>query len=129
MATRVPVEPRGGGEPAMEQFADVVEKPMGPVAAAMIAGGVGAFVLGLATTLSEASETVHDALDWNAAVGPLSGKTLLAVIAWLVAWLILHLVYRGRDATLRAAFTITLTLVALGVLGTLPTFFTLFAGE
>lgn len=129
MATREPLEAQGGLETGTEHFADVEEKPLGPVAAAMIAGGVGSLVLGIMTTLSEVSESIHDFLQWNDAVGPLSGKTLVAVIAWLVAWALLHLVYRGRDTSLRTAFTITLVLVALGVLGTFPTFFAAFASE
>jgi hypothetical protein len=62
------------------RFAD---KPEEPIAAAIIAGGVGAAALGLFTTLAEANEDIKDWLDWNADVGPLSGKTIMAVIVWL----------------------------------------------
>jgi hypothetical protein len=127
MATNVVREPKD--DRRGDDFADVVEKPLGPVVAAMIAGGVGSFVLGLMTTLNEASESVHGALEWSEPVGPLSGKTGVAVIAWLIAWPILHVVFRGRGTTLKTAFTITMILVALGVLGTFPTFFEAFAGE
>lgn len=59
-------------------------------------------------------------------VGPLSGKTVMAVIVWLVSWAILHAVYRNREAETRQALTIALVLIGLGVLGTFPTFFQLF---
>lgn len=129
MATKLPLRPSDEPEPGVDPFADVPQKPEGPVAAAMLAGGIGALALGLATTLAEASVGVHDALDLTEAVGPLSGKTSVAVIAWLVAWLVLHVAYRKRRVDLGPIFTITLALVALGVVGTLPTFFQLFAGE
>src|SRR5918994_2040591 len=63
---------------------DVADKPEGPISAAIIAAGIGAAALGLFTTLAEASATVKDWLQWNDRVGPLSGKTLLAVAFWLM---------------------------------------------
>ena len=105
------------------------DKPEGPIAAAIIAGGIGAAALGLFTTLAEASTDVKDWLDWNSDVGPLSGKTIMAVIVWLVAWAVLHVVYRGKPYETRRAFTIAVVLVGLGVLGTFPTFFQAFTAE
>lgn len=105
------------------------DRPEGPISAAIIAGGVGAFALGILTTLSEASTRVADALEWSERVGPLSGKTTIAVIVWLVAWGVLYLVYRNRPIETRRALVIALVLVALGVLGTFPKFFQLFASE
>ena len=116
-------------EPLAESPAGIayVDKPEGPIAAAVIAGGVGAAALGVVTTLAEASTDVKDALDWNADVGPLSGKTLVAVIVWLVAWAILHVMLRGRPFETRRALTVSLVLVGVGVVGTFPTFFQAFA--
>jgi hypothetical protein len=105
------------------------DKPEGPIAAAIIAGGIGAAALGLFTTLAEASTDVKDWLDWNSDVGPLSGKTIMAVIVWLVAWAVLHVVYRGKPYETRRAFIIAVVLVGLGVLGTFPTFFQAFTAE
>jgi hypothetical protein len=62
-------------------------------------------------------------------VGPLSGKTIMAVIVWLVAWVILHTIYRSRPYETRRAFIIAMVLVGLGVLGTFPTFFQAFAPD
>ena len=104
------------------------DKPEGPIAAAIMAGGVGAFAMGAVTTLAEASTGISKALNWNHAVGPLSGKTIITVLVWLVAWAILHVAYRNRPYETRRAFTIALILIALGVVGTFPTFFELFAG-
>jgi hypothetical protein len=48
------------------------------------------------TTLAEASTSVKDWLQWSDAVGPLSGKVIMAVLVWLVSWAILHVVLRSR---------------------------------
>ena len=108
---------------------DVVDKPEGPISAAIIAAGIGAAALGLFTTLAEASATVKDWLQWNDRVGPLSGKTLLAVAVWLISWAILHVALRNRPFETRRALIITVVLLALGVIGTFPTFFQAFTSE
>jgi hypothetical protein len=105
------------------------DKPEGPVSGAMIATGIGAAALGLLTTLAEASESIKEWLNWNAGVGPLSGKTSLAVVVWVVAWAVLHVAMRGKRYETRSALIITLILIAIGVLGTFPTFFQAFAPE
>ena len=105
------------------QFQD---KPEGPIAAAIIAGGVGAAALGLFTTLAEASTGVKDWLQWSDRVGPLSGKTIMAVLVWLVSWAVLHVALRSRPYETSRALVVSLVLIGLGVLGTFPTFFQLF---
>jgi hypothetical protein len=107
------------------QFQD---KPVGPIAAAIIAGGIGAAALGFFPTLAEASEGVKDWLQWSDAVGPLSGKVLMGVLVWLVAWAILHLALRNKPYETRRALVISLVLIGLGVLGTFPLFFQAFGG-
>ncbi|HEY8193091.1 MAG TPA: hypothetical protein VIF36_04130 [Gaiellaceae bacterium] len=106
-----------------------VDRPTGPVAAAVLATGIGAFVLGLLTTLSEASTGVHDFLDFDKDVGPLSGKTILAVVAYFASWAVLHALWRRQNPALRPILIAAAVLVALGILGTFPTFFQAFASE
>lgn len=106
-----------------------VEKPEGPIAAAIIAAGIGAATLGLLTTLAEASESFSDWLAWSDDVGPLSGKTILTVAVWLVAWAILHVALRNRQRGVASAMTIGLVLVVSGLVGTFPTFFQAFAPD
>jgi hypothetical protein len=114
--------------PAAERLERITfaDKPEGPIAAAIIAGGVGAAALGAVTTLAEASTRVSDWLAWSDRVGPLSGKTILAVVVWLVAWAVLHVALRRRPYETRRALVVSLVLIAVGVLGTFPTFFQLF---
>jgi len=42
-------------------------------------------------------------LQWSDAVGPLSGKTIVAVVVWLVAWAILYAALRTRPYETRRA--------------------------
>lgn len=108
---------------AADPYPDAPDKPLGPVNAALIAAGVGCFAVGFTTTLAEASKPVKTLMTLSTAVGPLSGKVVFAVVAWLVAWLILHLALRKSALAFGKALTITLILIALGLLGTFPLFF------
>lgn len=105
------------------------DKPDGPVAAAVLAGGIGSAALGFFTILAEASPAAKRWLEWNSAVGSLSGKTTMAVVVWLVAWVGLHLGLRNRSFPVHTAVTVTLVLVAIGVVATFPPVFEAFASE
>jgi hypothetical protein len=129
MRTTEPLEEaRATGSTQTEPRA-VATKPSGPAAAALVAAGIGVFILGLMTTLNEASGWLADTLRWSTAVGPLIGKTGVAVIVWILVWIGLGLGWRKRNVGLVGAFAITIILVALGFLLTLPPFFELFAAE
>ncbi|WP_454853978.1 hypothetical protein [Promicromonospora soli] len=106
---------------------EAADKPEGPVAAAILAAGIGALALGVLTTLAEASAPIKEFLNLYDPVGPLSGKTTGAIVIWLVAWVVLHLIYRGKAVESRLALTVSLVLIGLGVLGTFPVFFQAFA--
>src|SRR5262245_6521166 len=72
-------------------------RPTGEAAAAILAAGVGALALGFVIPLSEAIAPLKSALTMGLpAVGPLAGKTAVMVAIWLVAWLGLHLAWRGK---------------------------------
>jgi hypothetical protein len=114
--------------PVLDQI-EFTDKPEGPVSAAIIAAGVGCLALGIFTTLAEASESVKEFFEWSVRVGPLSGKTISAVIVWLLAWTLLYAVYRNRSLETRRALVIALVLIGLGVIGTFPTFFQEFKPE
>ena len=116
-------------------------KPNGPVVAAFLAAGVGSLVIGIGVVLNEASATIKNAIgiDFNAflqfdknfglgsGVGPLSGKVGLAVIAFVVSWVLLHLWLRGKEVNFRTGFIAALVLVGLGFALTFPPIFKLFA--
>src|SRR4029450_1303581 len=92
----------------------------GPPAAGIIAAGIGAVVLGFFVTLAEASTDAKDWLQWNDGVGPLSGKTILAVIAYFVSFVALAAWWRQRTFALRTILLAGGILVLLGLLFTFP---------
>jgi hypothetical protein len=102
-------------------------KPNGPAAAVVLAAGIGTLVLGLLATLNEASTDVNEFLAFTDDVGPLSGKTIFAAAAFFLSWAILGFLWRGRDLAWRPVLIATIVLLALGFLGTFPTFFEAFA--
>lgn len=103
-----------------------VQKPSGPAAAVVLAAGIGPLVLGFLTTLGAASSGIGDFLKFSDDVGPLSGKTIIASGAFFAAWAVLGVLWRGRDVAWRPVLTATVVLLALGFLGTFPTFYQAF---
>jgi len=101
----------------------------GVAAASMISGGIGVLFIGLMTTLAEASAPLKTALILTKPVGPLSGKTLVGVVAWLISWFLLDKFLKDKDSDLGKVFAITLALIAAGLLLTFPPFFEAFAAE
>lgn len=115
--------------PAAEAAEVPLALPDGPLAAVLLAAGIGAFALGLLTTLAEASAGFRDRLVLNAGVGPLSGKTVWATVIFFIAWAMLAARLRHRDGLLRSATIAFVVLTALGLLGTFPLVFQAFAPD
>ena len=100
----------------------------GAAAAAVLGAGLGSFALGLLTTLAVVTKPIKHALSFYGPTGPLSGKSTVSVLAWLVAWAVLHRLWKHRQMNFGKVFLATLILIALGFLGTFPTFFEAFGG-
>lgn len=98
----------------------------GRALAALVAAGVGCASLGLFVVLAEASTTIRSLLNFYNPVGPLSGKTSLAVLAMIVAWLVLERSWRDNTLNFTTGLTIAFVLIGLGFLGTFPPVFELF---
>lgn len=108
----------------------LADKPDGPGAAMMISAGFAIFVLGLLTVLAEASAGAKAWLqtwEWGVGVGSLAGKTTIASLLYVASLALLWAIWRNKDVNLKIAFYIALALGILGALGTLPTFFKMFA--
>jgi hypothetical protein len=121
MATETSVRARAKAD-------DVVETAVttGPAAAAMISGAMGTFVIGLLTTGAVIFEGLREALNWWNPAGPLTGKTGVGVIAWLISWALLNTVWKDKEYDLWKAFIITLIFIALGLILTFPPVFEAF---
>jgi hypothetical protein len=108
------------------------ERPDGPGAAAMMAAGIGIFVLGLFTLVSEASVSIHDwleSLEFGRGVGPLAGKTILATAGFFASWIVLGIAWRTKELDLRRWFWIALALGVVGAVMMFPPVFQAFATE
>ena len=108
----------------------LADKPDGPGAAMMISAGIGIFVLGLLTVISEASTGANKWLakwQWGVGVGALAGKSTLAALAYVVSLIVLWVVWRAKDINLKMAFYSGLALGIIGAICTYPTFFEKFA--
>jgi fluoride ion exporter CrcB/FEX len=108
---------------------NLADRPDGPGAAAMLAAGIGIFVLGFLTTVAVISTGLKDFLatwEWGQGVGPLAGKTTIASLAFFASWGGLHVAWRDKDVDIKKIFVIGLILGLLGAVGTFPTFFEAF---
>jgi len=101
----------------------------GSSAAAILAGGIGIAVYGIISTIAEAIASFGKAFVWSKAVGDLSGKTIIGVVVWLIAWLILGLVWKDREVNFRPVVILSAILLVVGLLTTFPPFFDLFAAD
>jgi hypothetical protein len=104
-------------------------RPNGPVAAVTLAAGIGSLVLAILVIIAEASVSFADSLAYSERVGPLAGKTIWAVVAFLGSWLGLGIVLRNREVDLRKIAIVAAILIALALIGTFSPFFELFTAE
>jgi hypothetical protein len=101
-----------------EPPAPAVVTPNGAAMAAVLSSGVGSAALGIFVLLNE--EKLFAAPTLYGPAGGVTGRTTFAVIAWLLAWGVLHARWRSRDVPPGPVFAVTVLLVVLGILGTFP---------
>jgi hypothetical protein len=100
--------------------------PHGPAAAAILSAGLGAFALGGLTLWAGASAGVKSALALWTPAGSLTGKSGIAVITWLVTWVVLHTLWKDKEVSLPRVLVVVLVLVALAYVLTFPPVFEAF---
>jgi len=74
--------------------------------------------MGLIVILNEAGVIAAPALYGPA--GGVTGRTTFATVAWLIAWGVLHTRWKNRDIAPRHIYPVSLVLIVLGIIGTLP---------
>jgi hypothetical protein len=92
--------------------------PNGSAVAAFLGAGIGALAMGVVVLINEAGLFAAPALYGPA--GGVSGRTTLAVMVWLVAWVVLHNRWKGRELAPGRIYLTTLGLIALSVVATCP---------
>lgn len=103
-----------------ETSAAAMMTPNGPGAAAVLAAGVGCFAMGLISVVADKIRPLARALIFYRPTGPLSGVSTVSILVWLAAWGILHYFWRGRNVELRRWVTVSVVLLAVGILLTFP---------
>ncbi len=102
--------------------------PNGGAAAALLAAGLGCFILGVLTVLTGVFDSLSNALKFYGLADDISGISTLMVAVWVVCWLILHHLWKNRDVNFPRVFVFTLILIALGLVWTFPPFMKVFGG-
>jgi len=105
---------------------DIVEKPNGPAAAALLAAAFGSLVMGILTTWAAAYTGFADKINLQHRVGPLSGKVTFAGLAFVIAWGVLSAALWKRNLQWTPVAIIAAVLIVGGFTGTFPKFFDLF---
>lgn len=97
-------------------------RPMlnGKGAAAILAAGIGSFLVAVFAILGDQSPYFKKLFIFYAPTGPLSGVTTCAIVGWLLAWFILYRLWHWRSVSIARIGTISLILLFLGLLLTFP---------
>ena len=90
----------------------------GAALASFLGAAIGAFAMGVFVILNEARVFAAPAL--YAPAGGISGRTTFAVMAWLIAWGLLHSRWKDRQIYSQRVFAATLVLIGLGIVATFP---------
>ena len=95
-------------------------RPNGAGAAAILAAGIGAFLVAVFAILADQSAAIKSLMIFWKPTGPLSGVTTCAIVLWLATWAILHARWRQRSVNLARVNAAAFALLILGLLLTFP---------
>jgi len=101
----------------------------GAAGAAILAASLGCCALGVLAVIGDASKSAARLLSFWKPTGPLSGVSTLAILIWLIAWFVLHRLWRDRDCALRKVSLAAGVLLAVAFLLTFPPFEDLLPGK
>jgi hypothetical protein len=94
--------------------------PNGSGSAAVLAAGIGAFVLAVLAIAADKVVSIKRLMVFYGPTGPLSGVTTSAILVWLIAWAILNARWRGRNVAAARVNTVAFILLGLSLLLTFP---------
>lgn len=94
--------------------------PNGPGAAAVLAAGIGCCSVGLVSIVTDKVRPLAKVLTFYGPTGPLSGVSTLSILVWLAAWGLLYYFWSRRNVELRRWVTVSVVLLAVGILLTFP---------
>lgn len=95
-------------------------RPNGAGAAAILAAGIGAFLVAVFAILADQSAAIKSLMIFWRPTGPLSGVTTCAIVLWLAVWAVLHARWRNQTVALARVNAAAFALLILGLLLTFP---------
>jgi multisubunit Na+/H+ antiporter MnhG subunit len=90
----------------------------GAALAAFLAAAIGAFALGFIVLLGAAG--IYSAPSLYGPAGGVSGRTTLAIVAWIIAWAILHNRWKNRQVDVGPVRTAIVLLLIISLVATFP---------
>jgi hypothetical protein len=99
---------------------DSTRIPNGAGAAALLAAGIGSFMLPVLAIGADRVAMISKFMTFWNPTGPLSGVTTCVIATWLVVWLVLHRVWHKRNVALGKVGAAAVVLLLLGLLLTFP---------
>jgi hypothetical protein len=109
----------------MSEDSPSAETANGACWAAVLAGAIGCAVFGLLVDLAEAIPRVSSLLNFHNPVGDLSGKSIVAVVVWIVTWVVLNARWKHRNMVRPSIIMlISFVLILLALVAVFPPFFT-----
>lgn len=100
--------------------------PNGSGAAAILSAGIACFSLAVLAIFGDKLPALKSLLTFYKPTGPLSGATTVAILIWLLVWVILELSWRRKTIALARVSIFALILLGLGFLLTFPLIANLF---
>lgn len=97
-----------------------VAQTNGAGAAAVLAAGIGSFLLAVFAIIGDKSAAAKSFFIFSRPTGPLSGVTTSAIVLWIAVWIVLHLRWRARSLQLARINAISIALLVLAVVLTFP---------
>lgn len=92
----------------------------GPAAAAVLSAAIGCFTIGLLQVLADVSPAINKAMVFYKKSGALSGETTVAILLWLVVWLVLGRAWNRKTVNLSRINAVSIVLLVVGILLTFP---------
>jgi hypothetical protein len=103
-----------------QQSSPLAGLPNGSGAAALLAAGIGSFMLSVFAVAGDHIAAFGKWMVFYTPTGPLSGVTTSAIAVWLVVWAILDARWKQRTVALSRIAAAALVLLALSLLLTFP---------
>ena len=94
--------------------------PNGAGAAAVLAAGIGSFLVAVFAILADKVASIKGLMNFYKPTGPLSGVTTCAIVFWLAAWALLHWRWSWRNVAVGRVTAAAFILLFLGLLLTFP---------